>query len=307
MIPDSQTLMLPYLRLLQDDQPHTKSELMEKLAKEFELTDEELKQILPNSKTGKKIFNNRIHWTQANLDMAGLVTYLGKHQVKISEKGKAYLAENPVPITLRFIRGEYQRLKKKNRDFLTVSNFESLDDSASPNAGTPPDEEIANIHERTKKILETELLSKLKSIHPSFFERIVVELLVKMGYGGSIQDAGKAIGKSGDEGIDGIIKEDKLGLDVIYIQAKRWEGVVGRPEIQKFVGALAGQRAKKGVFITTSSFTKEAINYASQMDTKIVLVDGEKLAQYMIDYNLGVSVQSVYEIKKIDSDYFDEE
>jgi restriction system protein len=128
-----------------------------------------------------------------------------------------------------------------------------------------------------------------------------------MGYGGSIQDAGKAIGKSGDEGIDGIIKEDKLGLDVIYIQAKRWDGNVSRPEIQKFVGALAGQRAKKGVFITTSDFSKEAISYASQMDTKIVLIDGESLSQYMIDYNLGVSIQSVYEVKKIASDYFDEE
>jgi restriction system protein len=155
--------------------------------------------------------------------------------------------------------------------------------------------------------LEEEILSKLKSVHPSFFERIVVQLLVKMGYGGSIQDAGKAIGKSGDEGIDGIIKEDKLGLDVIYIQAKRWEGTVSRPEIQKFVGALAGQRAKKGVFITTSDFSKEANVYASQMDTKIVLIDGETLAQYMIDYNLGVSVQNTYEIKKIDSDYFEEE
>ena len=150
-------------------------------------------------------------------------------------------------------------------------------------------------------------MSKLKTVDPYFFERIVVELLVKMGYGGSIQDAGKAIGRSGDEGIDGIIKEDKLGLDVIYIQAKRWEGVVGRPEIQKFVGALAGQRAKKGVFITTSHFTKESTDYAQQMDTKIVLIDGEKLSQYMIDYNLGVSVQNVYEIKKIDSDYFEED
>lgn len=141
----------------------------------------------------------------------------------------------------------------------------------------------------------------------SFFERIVVELLVKMGYGGSIAEAGKATKYSNDEGLDGVIKEDKLGLDVIYIQAKRWEGTVPRPEIQKFVGALAGQRAKKGVFITTSTFTKEAVSYAAQMDAKIVLIDGEQLAQYMIDYNLGVSVQNTYEIKKIDLDYFEEE
>ncbi len=152
---------------------------------------------------------------------------------------------------------------------------------------------------KIRSALEQEILSKLKSIHPSFFEKIVIELLVKMGYGGSIAEAGKATRYTNDEGIDGIIKEDKLGLDVIYIQAKRWEGNVSRPEIQKFVGALAGQRAKKGVFITTSDFSKEAIIYASQMDTKIVLIDGETLARYMIDYNLGVSVQNNYEIKKL--------
>ena len=162
-------------------------------------------------------------------------------------------------------------------------------------------------YQKLRIALQQELLSKLKTVHPSFFEKIVVELLVKMGYGGSIEEAGKATRYTNDEGIDGIIKEDKLGLDVIYIQAKRWEGTVSRPEIQKFVGALAGQRAKKGVFITTSDFSKEANIYASQMDTKIVLIDGETLGQYMIDYNLGVSIQNIYEIKKIDSDYFEEE
>lgn len=147
------------------------------------------------------------------------------------------------------------------------------------------------------------------SLPPSFFERLVVELLVKMGYGGSIKDAGKAIGKSGDEGIDGTIKEDKLGLDIIYIQAKRWQpgNVVGRPEIQKFVGALAGQGAKKGIFITTSNFTKEALDYSPKNETKIVLIDGVKLAQYMIDYNIGVSVVNIYELKRIDNDYFGDE
>ena len=142
---------------------------------------------------------------------------------------------------------------------------------------------------------------------PSFFENLVVELLVKMGYGGSLKDAGKVVGKGGDEGIDGIIKEDKLGLDIIYIQAKRWEGSVGRPEIQKFVGALAGQGAKKGIFITTSRFTPEAKDYTPRNETKIVLIDGEHLAQLMIDYNLGVTTQTIYEIKRIDSDYFEDE
>lgn len=170
-----------------------------------------------------------------------------------------------------------------------------------------PEELIESGYQNIRESLEQEILSKLKTIHPSFFERIVVQLLVKMGYGGSIQDAGKAIGKSGDEGIDGIIKEDKLGLDIIYIQAKRWEGTVGRPELHKFVGALAGQGAKKGIFITTSSFTKDALDYIPKNETKMVLVDGEQLASLMIDFNLGVSIQNVYEIKKIDSDYFEEE
>ena len=139
------------------------------------------------------------------------------------------------------------------------------------------------------------------------FEKIVVELLVKMGYGGSRQDAGRAIGKSGDEGIDGIIKEDRLGLDIIYIQAKRWKNTVGRPEIQKFAGALQGQRARKGIFITTASFSREAVDYASRIENKIVLIGGERLAQLMIDHNLGVSPTATYEVKRIDSDYFAEE
>lgn len=170
-----------------------------------------------------------------------------------------------------------------------------------------PEELLEISYQDIRKSLAQEILSKIKLCSPSFFERLVVELLVKMGYGGSRSDAGKAIGRSGDEGIDGIIKEDKLGLDIIYIQAKRWENVVGRPEIQKFVGALAGQGAKKGIFITTSRFTNEAKDYIPRNETKIVLIDGEQLANLLIDYNLGVSTQAVYELKKIDLDYFEEE
>jgi restriction system protein len=195
---------------------------------------------------------------------------------------------------------------KDNHKNNTSTSTKTIDQYLPPQEETP-EEQIETGYLSIKKTLEQEVLSKLKSIHPSFFEKIVVELLVKMGYGGSIAEAGKATKYTNDEGIDGIIKEDKLGLDVIYIQAKRWEGTVPRPEIQKFVGALAGQRAKKGVFITTSNFSKEATGYATQMDAKIVLIDGEQLAQYMIDYNLGVSVQNVYEIKKMDSDYFEED
>jgi restriction system protein len=169
-----------------------------------------------------------------------------------------------------------------------------------------PEELLEYAHSNLNRELAHELLNTVKQVSPDFFERIVIDLLLQMGYGGSFRDAGKAIGKSGDGGIDGIIKEDKLGLDAIYIQAKRWEGTVGRPEIQKFVGALQGHRAKKGIFITTSNFSDEAIDYASRIDPKIVLLAGEQLAQLMIDHNVGVSKESTYEIKKIDSDYFEE-
>ena len=170
-----------------------------------------------------------------------------------------------------------------------------------------PEEALESAYKQLRDNLANELLQQIKSCSPGLFEKIVVELLVKMGYGGSRQDAGRAIGRSGDEGIDGIIKEDRLGLDIIYIQAKRWENTVGRPEVQKFAGALQGQRARKGIMITTSNFSKEALDYASRIDSKIVLIDGEQLAQLMIDNSLGVSPMAAYEIKKIDTDYFTEE
>jgi restriction system protein len=166
---------------------------------------------------------------------------------------------------------------------------------------------MALAYQRVRKELEAELLEQVKAASPVFFERLVVDLLVAMGYGGSRQDAGRAIGRSGDGGIDGMIKEDRLGLDVIYVQAKRWEGVVGRPEIQKFAGALQGQRASKGVFITTSSYTKDAVEYANVIATKIILVDGETLASLMFDYNVAVARIGTYELKRIDTDYFEGE
>jgi restriction system protein len=183
----------------------------------------------------------------------------------------------------------------------------SLEELSTSDEEKTPEESLEYSYQEIKNNLVIEILDKIKSCSPAFFERLVVELLVKMGYGGSIKEAGKAIGKTGDEGIDGIIKEDRLGLDTIYIQAKRWDNVVGRPELQKFVGALAGQGARKGIFITTSRFTDQAKSYLPKNDIKLVLIDGEELAQYMIEFDLGVSIVSEYKIKKIDSDYFETE
>lgn len=316
MIPEFQALMLPLLKYASDGQIHTIKATLETLAKDLNLSEDDLNEWLPSGSQRK--FYNYVYWAKAHLKMAGALQNKARGQFQITDRGLEILKENPSALGIKYLInkfGEYRNSLSKNKD--TVLTDEDVESEISSTRTTPsqgviksnytPDEIMEKAYLNIRESLEEEILEILKSVSPSFFEKLVVQLLVKMGYGGSIQDAGRAIGKSGDEGIDGIIKEDKLGLDVIYIQAKRWENVVGRPEVQKFVGALAGQRAKKGVFITTSHYTKEAVIYAAQMDTKIVLIDGEKLAQLMIDYNLGVSVQNTYEIKKIDSDYFEEE
>jgi len=242
------------------------------------------------------------------LKKAGLIESPQRATFVISEKGKEILSQNLDHIDTKFLRQfpefqEFTRVNKQNETITLESNLSTSDQEQNP------EELLENSYQEIRQALATDLLSILRKLSPDAFEKLVVELLVKMGYGGSIRDAGKAVGKSGDQGIDGIIKEDRLGLDIIYIQAKRWadNNAVGRPEIQKFVGALAGQGAKKGIFITTSYFTQEALEYAPRNEIKIVLIDGEELGQLMIDYNLGVSTQKIYEIKRIDHDYFGDE
>ena len=295
--------MLPILKYAGDDKIHSVRETIEIIGRQLNLTREDLDEWLPGK--SQKKFYNYLYWAKAHLKMAGLLENKGRGQFQITDRGKALLLENPQSLNIKYLTDKFEDYKNTR----SGKNSQSTGSLSQEDTDTllTPELLIESGYAKIRASLLIDILDKLKKVLPSRFEEVVVQLLVKMGYGGSRADAGQAIGKSGDEGIDGIIKEDKLGLDTIYIQAKRWEGVVGRPEIQKFVGALAGQRAKKGVFITTSGFTKEAINYASQMDTKIVLIDGEKLSELMIDYNLGVSVQNTYEIKKIDSDYFEEE
>jgi restriction system protein len=226
---------------------------------------------------------------------------------RITNRGKELFKKQPKTINVKFLQRypeflEFQRLKRTKNGDKNIGDKKCTDNST-----TTPLETLESAYENLRSELADELLNKLKKISPSFFERLVVELLVKMGYGGSRKDAGKAIGKSGDGGIDGIIKEDKLGLDVVYIQAKRWDNnSVGRPDVMQFAGALQAQRASKGVFITTSRFTDDARSYVSQIGSKIVLIDGKQLTDLMIEYDLGVSTVSLYPVKKIDSDYFEE-
>lgn len=301
MIPDFQSIMLPFLKIISDGEEHTTIETNQKLAEHFHLTIEDLNEYLPSG--AQKTFPNRVAWAKSYLKMAGLLENINRSSFKLTETGKGLLDTNPEEINLKFLKTipAYQERVGRIREDDSVS----YSDSSQPSS--TPEEVLENSYLTIRKSLVQELLFKIKSSSPSFFESLVVELLVKMGYGGSIKDAGRSIGRSGDEGIDGIIKEDKLGLDVIYVQAKRWESVVGRPEIQKFVGALAGQGAKKGVFITTSRYTNEAREYQPRNETKIVLIDGVQLAELMIDHNLAVSTVNTFEIKRIDNDYFGEE
>jgi len=297
-IPDYQSIMLPLLQLAGDQQEHKMKEATDTLADQFNLTEEERKTQIPSGT--QSLFYNRVGWARTYLVKAGLLDTPSRGYIKITVSGLKLLAENPIEInnkTLKKYPGFQQFIKTDPGETPTTE----------PKVQTP-EELIEEGYQTIRDSLAAELLAEVKAASPQFFERLVVELLVKMGYGGSRKDAGEAIGKSGDEGIDGIIKEDRLGLDVIYIQAKRWEkNTVTPAEIQQFVGALHGKNANKGVFITTSTFSKKAWEYAEKVGTIIILIDGHQLAQLMIDFNVGVSNVSCYEIKKIDSDYFSEE
>lgn len=304
MIPDYQSIMLPLLRHVSDNGEHKVRDIVEGLAKQFGLTEDERKELLPSGTA--PIFDNRTAWAKTYLKKAGLIDTPRRATVVITKRGHEILKQNLNSINIKFLKQfpefvEFQTAKRGDEE----TEVETIEETSTQT----PEETLETAYQKIRKSLAQDLINRVMTLSPAFFERLVVDLLVKMGYGGSIKDAGKAIGKSGDEGIDGTIKEDKLGLDIIYIQAKRWQpgNVVGRPELQKFVGALAGQGAKKGIFITTSSFTRDALEYVPRNETKIVLLDGEQLAQLMIDYNLGVTSVSSYEVKRIDSDYFGEE
>jgi restriction system protein len=301
-IPDFQTLMLPVLTAVSDGKDHLFRDLVEFLALQFDLSSDERKQLLPSGRY--PTFDNRVGWAKTYLKKAGLITQAKRSYLSITPRGLEVLASKPASINMKFLERFPEYISF--RDNQIEASPETAPTSADLVTDTP-EELLEEAHIKLTSSLAGELLDNIKSCSPSFFERLVVELLLKMGYGGTRAGAGRAIGQSGDGGIDGIIDEDRLGLDAIYIQAKRWEGVVGRPEIQKFVGALQGQRAHKGVFITTSDFTKEAQEYVKNISNKVVLINGLTLARLMIENNVGVSVAAVYEVKKIDSDYFVDE
>lgn len=301
-IPDFQTVMLPVLRLAGDQQEHSSRRTIDDLAGFFSLSDAERKELLPNGR--QATFDNRVGWAVTYLKKAGLLQPTRRSHFRITSRGLEVLREEPTRVDMKFLEKYPEFVDFRSRR----SRGDEPPDQEQQREQEPvtPEEAIETAHQQLQTDLADELLQQIMSCSPAFFERLVVDLLLRMGYGGTRKDAGQAIGRSGDGGIDGIIKEDRLGLDVIYIQAKRWEGSVGRPEIQKFVGALQGQRAKRGIFITTSSFTQEATEYASRIENKVVLIDGSTLASLMIDSNVGVAPVATYEIRRVDSDYFTE-
>ena len=301
VVPDYQSLMLPLLKYAGDGNEHRIRNAIEDLGEELGLSEEERKELLPSGQ--QAVFSNRVAWANTYLKKAGLLESRKKGYFVVTQKGLSALRENPALINVSFLTryeefNEFRRRKK--------SEIMELEKGETEAGQLDPRESLEISYQQLHNELVLEILYITKKCSASFFESIVIDVLTKMGYGGSRTDAGKAVGKSHDGGIDGIIKEDRLGLDVIYIQAKRWEGTVTRPEIQKFAGALIGKKAKKGVFITTSNFSREASEYA-EFTGNIVLVDGEMFAKLMIEYDAGVSKVKSYDVKKIDTDYFEGE
>lgn len=298
-IPTFQEIMLPLLSTAGDGQVHVLADARKLLAKHFGLSPEEEAELLPSGRQAK--FTNRVAWAKVYMQRGGLFSSPGRGQFKITDRGQEVLLEPPIGIDIRFLERfpEFQEFRARPRQFPLV-------EVTDPGESRTPEEVLESAYSTIRAGLASELLDRVRSVSPRFFEKLVVELLVKMGYGG-IGGVGEAVGGAGDEGIDGIIAEDRLGLELVYLQAKRWAGTVGRPEIQGFVGALHGKRARKGVFITTGKFSADAMDYVKNIDPRIALIDGAQLVQFMIDFDLGISPDRTYELKKIDFDYFEED
>ena len=298
-IPDFQSIMRPLLEAHMDSEEHRNRDLILELAERFGLTEEERREMLPSG--GARLFDNRVGWAKTHLVQAGLLASPRRAFSVITDLGRQVLLDHPDRVDLRVLDAfeGYREFRGRRRPTVSPDGPTGEDDEVET-----PEELLENAYQNVRRQIEEELLNQVLEGSPDFLERVVVDLVVRMGYGGSRKDAGEALGRSGDEGIDGIIKEDPLGLDIIYLQAKRWEATVGRPEIQKFAGALQGQRARKGIFITTSSFSCEALDYVLRIDTKIILIDGARLAKLMFDHGVGVNSASTYEVKRVDTDYF---
>lgn len=300
-VPDYQKFMLPILKITGDRQQHSSGEVIDTVARQFGLSEQDLSEMLPSGTQAK--FPNRVVWAVTYLTKAGLLERTGRGKFRITDRGFKVLSHGVSTIDAKFLKQfpEFLEFQKGNRPFKKEEESEGEDTQRTPF------ETLEFAYQDLRRALALDVLDRVKRCSPKFCEQLVVDLLVAIGYGGSRKDAAQAVGRSGDDGVDGIIKEDKLGLDVVYIQAKRWQATVGRPTVQEFAGSLEGHRARKGVLITTSRFSQDAKGYVDRIEKKIVLIDGEQLAQLMIDHGIGVADIANYPVKKVDSDYFGEE
>ena len=301
-IPDFQTIMLPLLQFAGDGKDHSFHEALEHLIRYFKLTDDDIKELLPSKTQGR--MQNRVYWSRFYLKQAGLVESPTRGLFHVTDDGKKVLATKPRDINVKFLM-QFERFA----EFKRRSGRNHGTETAQPEAEgqKTPKEVLEESVQRLRNELAVELLDTVRGCSDKFFEHLVVDLLVKMGYGGSLKDAARVTGGSGDQGIDGVIDQDRLGLDQVYVQAKRWKDTVNDKEIRNFVGSLAGRKANRGVFITTSDFTQKAKDYVGSIQQKVILIDGDRLAQLMIEHGVGVSVVAAYEVKRVDADYFAEE
>lgn len=307
-IPDFQTLLLPVLRLAGDNAEHTIAATTEQLASEFNLTEQEKEAIYPSG--NGLIFRDRVSWARSYAKMAGLLESPRRGYLRITDRGRKLLQENPTGLSLSVLRQKYADFREKLEEIAKANtpSISSTGDATTITAPTAsPRDTLNTAFQQWDNALKQELLERMQQLPWQAFERLVVDLLVRMGYGGSFAEAGEAFQKGNDGGLDGVIKADRLGFDKLYVQAKRWQSgsTVGRPDVQSFAGAILG-KAAKGVFITTAKFSAEARNYEA-LQSNLVLIDGKELAQLMIDYNVGVSTENTILLKRLDNDYFDQE
>ncbi|WP_147871344.1 restriction endonuclease [Stieleria maiorica] len=300
-VPDFQSMFVPFLSVLSDGEEHAIKQVTEAIADEMDLTRQDREEML--SSGSQRRLANRVGWARTHLKHAKLIEYTGRGVMKITQRGLDSLSSHPNGLTLKDLDqfAEHYEWHHKKRPSSPAST-----DGDQRGSTSTPEEQIASLTTELNAKLADDILAQVREMDPYKFEQLVIDLLFAMGYGGSRAEAAKVTKASNDEGIDGIISEDRLGLDMIYVQAKRWKDSVGRKEIQAFVGALAGKQASKGVFITTSSFRNTAIEYAEAVTQKVVLIDGERLGELMIEYDIGVSRDQAFVLKKIDSDYFED-
>ena len=312
-IPNYEELMLPVLRIAGEGQEHRIGESIEQLAKEFRLSDEERQQLLPSGK--QTTFANRVHWARGFLVQAGLLEATRRAHFRITDRGRKVLSEGPSRIDSEYLSKfpEFILFLGRSRGQRPSSIEQPSEVKQKPVEPVrqlqTPDELLRSTVKQIETALSKELLDRILASPPAFFERLIVDLLLAMGYGGSREGAGQIVGKSGDGGIDGVIDQDALGLDRVYVQAKRYnkENPVSEPEIRAFSGSLGAARASKGIFVTTSSFTQPSIKFADRHPFRIVLINGQLLTELMIRHNVGARIDETLYIKKIDEDFFVDE